>query len=111
MNITKSIIAIILFSSTQLAFSKSSVEPINQKYQQQNIEIMRKYAIENNKIEPMVVDYKYGMEIDVARLIHQTRDIEVCGNFKKIMSYEDSQGELHSVRYTQLGDCPSNRGG
>ena len=51
------------------------------------------------------------MEIDVARLIHQTKNIEVCGNFKKVMSYEDSEGELHSVRYTQLGDCPSNRGG
>lgn len=111
MNITKSIIAIVLLSSTQLAFSKSSVELVNQKYQQQNTEIMRKYAKENKKTEPTVVDYKYGMEIDVARLIHQTKNIEVCGNFKKVMSYEDSEGELHSVRYTQLGDCPSNRGG
>ena len=54
MNINKTIIAIILFSSTQLAFSKSSVEPINQKDQQQNIEIMRKYAIENNKNNSLI---------------------------------------------------------
>ena len=46
MNITKSIIAIVLLSSTQLAFSKSSVEMVNQKYQQQNTEIMRKYDTE-----------------------------------------------------------------
>jgi len=111
MNITKVALAVVLLSSTQLAFSKSSsVEQVNQKHQEQSIDITRKYAIDNNKKEPVVVDYKYGMTIDVAKLIHQTKDVEVCGNYKKIMSYEDTQGELHSVRYTLLGDCRSSRG-
>jgi len=110
MNITKVVLAVVLLGSTQLAFSSSSVESLEQKYQEQNIDITRKYALDNNKKEPVVVDYKYGMKIDVTKLIHQTKDIEVCGNFKKIMSYEDSQGELHSVRYTLLGECRSSRG-
>lgn len=110
MNITKVALAVVLLSSTQLAFSKSSVEQVSQKYQEQNAEITQKYAIKNNKKEPIVVDYKYGMKIDVAKLIHQTRNIETCGNFKKIMSYEDSQGKLHSVRYTKLGSCRSQQG-
>ncbi|WP_205340960.1 DUF2790 domain-containing protein [Denitrificimonas caeni] len=110
MNIIKVALTVALLSSTQLAFSKSSVEQVSQKHQEQTIDVTRKYALDNNKKEPVIVDYKYGMKIDVAKLIHQTKDVEVCGNYKKIMSYEDAQGELHSVRYTLLGDCRSSRG-
>lgn len=110
MNTRKLLVAIIFLSSTQLAFASSSIDNLTQKNQQKNIETTQKYAASNNKSVPEIVDYKYGMPIDVKKLIHATKEIKTCGNYKKIMSFEDSQGDLHAVRYTVLGSCRQSEG-
>lgn len=101
--------AIFLMGAAQLAVANPSVEAVFQKHQQKNIEVVQKYAAANNKEVPEIVEYQYGMNIDVAKRIHMTPKIKSCGTFKRIMSYEDSQGKLHSVSYTRRGDCENGR--
>ncbi|OLU23257.1 hypothetical protein BVH03_23855 [Pseudomonas sp. PA15(2017)] len=103
------LLSIALLSSASLAQATSSVEKLTEKHQQENVERTRQYAEKVGKPAPQIVDYKYGMKIDVAKLIHTSRDIKTCGNFKKIMSYEDSAGNLNAVRYTLQGECVNQR--
>lgn len=110
MNIPKFVLAALLLSSTQVAFSMTSAEKTHEKQLVENIKITQNYAKQNGKDAPEIIDYKYGIKMDISKLIHQTKDLEICGPFKKVISYEDSQGALHSVRYTKLGDCGRSQG-
>lgn len=109
MNMNKYLIAVVLLSGASLAHANVPVEKLTEKYQKESTAIMQAYAARTGKSTPLIRDYAYGMKIDIAKLVHTTRDISTCGNFKKIMSYEDSQGSLHSVRYTMPGQCANQR--
>lgn len=102
-------IAVVFFGLISVAQAKPSVEKLTEKYHQESIDATRQYAEQTGKAVPEVVNYKYGMSIDVAKLIHTSRDIKTCGNFKKLMSYEDSAGELNAIRYTLQGECVNQR--
>lgn len=102
-------VAVVFFGLISVAQAKPSVEKLTEKYHQENIDATRQYAEQAGKPIPEVIDYKYGMNIDVAKLIHTSRDIETCGSFKKLMSYEDSAGELNAIRYTLQGECVNQR--
>lgn len=109
MKVSKYLVAFVLLSGASFAQAKVSVEKLHEKYQNESSAIMQEYAASTGKPAPLIRDYAYGMKIDVAKLVHTTEDISTCGNFKKIMSYEDSQGALHSVRYTMPGQCVNQR--
>lgn len=109
MNVSKYLVAFVLLGGASFAQAKVSVEKLNEKYQNESTVTMREYAASTGKPAPLIRDYAYGMKIGVAKLVHTTKDISTCGNFKKIMSYEDSQGTLHSVRYTMQGQCVNQR--
>ncbi len=109
MKIETFLLAIALLSSASLAQATLSVEKLTEKYQRENVEKTRQYAEQVGKPAPQIVDYTYDMKLDVAKLIHTSRDIKTCGNFKKIMSYEDSAGNLNAIRYTLPGECVNQR--
>lgn len=102
-------IAVVFFGLISAAQAKPAVEKLTEKYHQESIEATRQYAEQAGKLMPEVVDYKYGMNIDVAKLIHTSRDIKTCGSFKKLMTYENSAGELNAIRYTLQGECVNQR--
>lgn len=55
--------------------------------------------------------YRYGMNLDVARVISISEPKEACGLVPVTMQYEDSQGDQHLLRFTQLNSgprCPDN---
>lgn len=108
MKIKICLFTIALLGSTQ-SYASVAVEKLAERYQQQNTTITQRYAEQAGKPAPKTIDYRYGMKIDVAKLIHTTNDIKTCGSFKKIMSYEDSAGNLHAVRYTMQGECVNQR--
>lgn len=108
MKIKICLFTIALLGSTQ-SYANVAVEKLTERYQQQNAAITQQYAEQAGKPAPQTIDYRYGMKIDVAKLIHTTNDIKTCGSFKKIMSYEDSAGNLHAVRYTMQGECVNQR--
>ncbi|MFZ4824175.1 MULTISPECIES: DUF2790 domain-containing protein [Pseudomonas] len=57
------------------------------------------------------VTYKYGMDLDISRVI-SAGDIErACGLVPAVMVYEDSQGARHSLEYSAMGtasECSDN---
>lgn len=55
--------------------------------------------------------YRYGMDLDVARVISISEPKEACGLVPVTMQYEDSQGDRHFLSFTQLNSgprCPDN---
>ncbi|WP_312830664.1 DUF2790 domain-containing protein [Pseudomonas rhodesiae] len=98
-----------------LAFASQFINAQTQsKIDVERVERANKVALENyaSKVGepvPEVKDYVYGMKLDVAKTIHVSPPVKYCGNVDSYMSYQDSQGKLHSIRYILQGDCPQKR--
>ena len=88
-----------------LPVAQANPAPINLEFEQQNAQALLAYAQKTGKPAPQVVDYTYGMEMDVARLIYRSRSVLYCGTLQKILSFENPQGEPQSVRYLAQGEC------
>ncbi|WP_449434686.1 DUF2790 domain-containing protein [Pseudomonas putida] len=67
------------------------------------------YAEKNGKPMPEVQDYKYGMKIDVAKFVRQSQDPRDCSVYPRLMSFEDAQGRLKTVRYSMVSHCINNK--
>ncbi len=62
-------------------------------------------AISNDGQEqPMVKEYVYGMKLDIARVVSIKTDNPTCTVGPAWMTYEDSQGERHTLEYRRMGD-------
>lgn len=57
----------------------------------------------NQSPAPIVEDYAYGMHLDIARII-STSDYNYCGIGLRELTYADSQGVVHTLRYPAFGD-------
>ena len=58
---------------------------------------------------PQLEDYAYGMDLDVGKLVYVSPSVRYCGDVRSMMTYEDSKGELHMVRYLVKGECVNSR--
>jgi hypothetical protein len=65
------------------------------------------YALGQNKSVPIVVEYKYGMTLDVAKVIFLSPDPRACKVLPQLMTYENSAGELNTLQYQMLSECRS----
>ncbi|MBB3104107.1 DUF2790 domain-containing protein [Azomonas macrocytogenes] len=48
--------------------------------------------------------YKYGMKLDIKRVISVSETPSACHPGPKWMVYEDSTGERHTLEYMVMGD-------
>lgn len=64
------------------------------------------YAARTGKTVPTIQDFTYGKFVDVARLIEQTPMARSCEAAPMLMTYEDSSGQLVTLRYRLEGQCP-----
>ncbi|HBP6529875.1 TPA: DUF2790 domain-containing protein [Pseudomonas aeruginosa] len=56
-----------------------------------------------------VETYRYGMKLDIARVLHTSDTSQLCGVVPALMQYEDSQGEVRALEYLILGGgCNDN---
>ncbi|PKM29991.1 MAG: hypothetical protein CVV07_09965 [Gammaproteobacteria bacterium HGW-Gammaproteobacteria-11] len=46
------------------------------------------------------------MKLDIANSIRVSRDPKSCGVFKRMSTFENSNGELETIRYSMLSRCP-----
>ncbi|MBI6882669.1 DUF2790 domain-containing protein [Pseudomonas putida] len=54
-------------------------------------------------------DYRYDQQLDIHKVIKMEPIPRVCGVVKTYMTYEDSEGHRHVLRYSVLGDgCSDN---
>ncbi len=69
--------------------------------------MVEKYAATTRQAVPPVMDYKYGMKLDIANVIRTSRDTPACKVIPQLMTYEDSSGNLNTVKYQVMGTCRS----
>ncbi|NWL78846.1 DUF2790 domain-containing protein [Pseudomonas taiwanensis] len=49
------------------------------------------------------VDYHYGMEVDIQKVLHRTDTSQRTGVVPVTLVYEDSDGEVHKLRFLEWG--------
>lgn len=59
----------------------------------------------------VVTDYHYGMHLDIARVISMTEPAsDQCQVIKALMTYQDSSGQQHTLRYLKNAEVCSSQG-
>jgi len=60
--------------------------------------------------DPAVEDhaYQYGEKLDIRKVIAVKSDAQACGITPATMTYQDSQGEVHTLRYQVVGQGCQN---
>ena len=95
MNTAKSIAALMLVIASSSALAEGGSDRLHGKMIQANEQAMRAYAAANGKKPPEVIHYRYGMKLDVARVISMTSLKGSCDVMPTQMNYE-------AVSYTHL---------
>lgn len=54
--------------------------------------------------QPVVEQYTYGSKLDIANVISLSKIPNVCKVVPAQMTYEDHQGQRHTVEYQVMGD-------
>jgi len=70
-----------------------------------NAKAMEQYAANQGKPARVVKDYEYGMKLDVVKVVSVVRPQVACSVVPTAMTYEDSKGQLNTIKYTVAGDC------
>jgi hypothetical protein len=60
-------------------------------------------GLENHSAGIAAVEYHYGMDIDVQKVLHRTDTSDKTGVVPVTLVYEDSEGEVHKVRFLEWG--------
>ena len=67
---------------------------------------------QNNLQDPgahvSAVEYNYGMDIDVKRVLQRTDTSDKTGVVPVTLVYEDSAGEIHKIRFLEWGGSPAD---
>lgn len=63
----------------------------------------------NQPVQDVVAqDYTYGMNLDIHKVISSTEVANVCAVVPIEMTYEDSHGQRHILKYLVMGNGCSN---
>ncbi|MBG8558752.1 DUF2790 domain-containing protein [Pseudomonas qingdaonensis] len=54
--------------------------------------------------QPLVEQYDYSTNLDIARVISLSTLPNVCEVVPATMTYEDHQGQRHTIEYRAMGD-------
>ena len=67
--------------------------------------LVAKYADSRQKPLPPIVEYAYGMDLDVNKVIRVSPDVRACKVMPQLMTYEDAKGQLNTVQYKVQSGC------
>jgi hypothetical protein len=77
---------------------------------ERNEKSMAEYAVREGKVPPVVQNYRYGMTLDIAKVVSVTPPVRACGPVPSRMTYEDASGQLKTLEYQVMGICRNNGG-
>ncbi len=77
---------------------------------ERNEKAMAAYAAKKGKPAPEVQAYRYGVKLDIARVVNVTPPINACKPVPSRMTYEDSKGMLNTLEYQVMGVCRNSGG-
>ncbi|MBI6554393.1 DUF2790 domain-containing protein [Pseudomonas sp. LY-1] len=75
---------------------------------ERNEQAMTEYAAREGKAAPLVQTYRYGMTLDIAKVVNVTPPIRSCSPVPSRMTYEDTSGKLNTLEYQVMGICRNN---
>ncbi|MCY1403249.1 hypothetical protein D3C76_1059570 [compost metagenome] len=58
--------------------------------------------------QPDVVQYNYSQKLDIAKVVHLSAIPDVCEVVPAQMTYEDHQGQRHTIEYRVMGNGCTN---
>jgi hypothetical protein len=70
-----------------------------------NSKAMEQYAANQGKAPPVVKDYEYGMKLDVVKVVSVVKPQPGCKVVPTAMTYEDSKGQINTIKYSVMGVC------
>lgn len=105
MRILKSLIFSLAIASPVASYAFATGEVTPEEVVQDHQRIILKYA-DGEKISlPKIVEYKYGMDLDIASVVRVSPDVRACKTMPQLMTYHDSKGELKTVQYRVMSGC------
>ena len=95
-------IAALLLSISALALAEGGGDRTFTRAMLENQKAMERYAASQGKPAPVVQSYRYGMALDIARVVNVTPAAKSCEVVPSRMTYEDSAGQLKTIEYLTL---------
>lgn len=108
MNLLKLSIAALMLSLSTAALATGGGDRVFDQMMSDNQKAMAAYAAKKGKDEPQVQGYRYGMKLDIAKVVNITPPIRSCDIVPSRMTYEDSGGKLNTIEYKVMGQCRNN---
>lgn len=99
MNAFKAIAALLILTASSAALAEGGADRLHGKMIQANEQAMRAYAAANGKAPPEVTHYRYGMQLDIRKMVSLTSSRGTCDVMPAQMTYEDSTGNLNILEY------------
>ena len=108
MNLLKLSIAALALSLSTVVLATGGSDRAFEALMSDNQKAMEAYALKHGKDRPVVQDYRYGMKLDIAKVVNVTPPIRSCDIVPSRMTYEDSSGKLNTIEYKVMGLCRNN---
>lgn len=108
MKAIQSVIAAWVLGLSSVAWAEGGGERTFQRAMDANQQAMERYATQQGKSVPKVEPYRYGMNLDISRVVSMTPPLKSCGLVPSRMTYEDSAGQLRTIEYQVQGQCRNN---
>ena len=110
MKVFKAFFTISILALSSLAIAEGGGDRVYGRMMQENQQAMEQYALKNGKSNPEIVHYKYGMDLDIHKIVSMTQANIDCAVAPSRMTFEDSAGKLNTVEYRVMGtNCPHGR--
>ncbi|WP_454864769.1 DUF2790 domain-containing protein [Pseudomonas rhizophila] len=108
MSILKAVLAVSVISASSLVMAEGGGDRVYGRMIQDNEKAMQEYAVSRGKNPPEVTHYRYGMKLDIAKVVHKTSTGSSCEVMPAQMTYEDSNGNLQILEYRVMGTACRN---
>lgn len=103
MKCLKVIAALAVTVVSSAAMAEGGADRVYGRIIQANEQAMQRYTAANAKKPPEVVHYRYGMKLDIAKVVATTRTDSSCDVMPAQMTYEDSNGDLNILEFRAAG--------
>ncbi|MEE1864946.1 MULTISPECIES: DUF2790 domain-containing protein [Pseudomonas] len=92
-----------LMAISSVAMAEGGADRVYGQMIRANEKAMQAYAVANGKNPPEIVHYRYGMKLDIAKVVGSTPTDSSCDVMPAQMTYEDSNGNLNILEYRSPG--------
>lgn len=92
-----------IMTISSFALAEGSADHVYGRMIQANEKAMLEYAAANGKNPPEIIHYRYGMKLDIAKVVNTTPTGTSCDVMPAQITYEDSNGDLKTLEYRLAG--------